>query len=240
MVKKIWVLSKRELSAFFYSPIAYVVAGVFLAVSGIFFAGEIFLPGKEAQLRDLFDRQAFILVFILPMLTMRLIAEEIRSGTIETLMTAPIEDFEVILGKFFGTWLFFVSMLIPTIVYAILVISLGNADPGPIITGYIGLLLLGGFYISVGLLTSCLSRNQVVSAVIAFLILSVFTFLLWAIRFAGVGANWQMIIQQLNVYERFTDFSRGLLDIKHIVFFITATCGVLFVAVKVLESKRWR
>lgn len=239
MARRIWILAERELSAFFYSPIAYVVCAVFLAVSGIFFIGETFQPGREAQLRDLFNRQAFMLVFILPMLTMRLISEEMRSGTIETLMTAPVEDFEVIVGKFLGTLLFFVGMLVPTFVYPLLVIAMGGADIGPILTGYLGLLLLGGFYISVGLLTSCVSKNQVVSAVLAFLILSIFTFLLWAIGPAA-RSSLQEIISFLNVYERFTDFSRGLFDIKHIVFFVSVTIGVLFVATKLLESRRWK
>jgi ABC-2 type transport system permease protein len=239
MVDRIWVLAKRELAAFFFSPIAYVVAAVFLAVSGIFFAGEIFVPGKEAQMRDLFDRQAFILVFILPMLTMRILAEEFRAGTIESLMTAPVRDFEVIAGKFLGTWLFFGAMLVPTLIYAILILGYGHADLGPILSGYLGLMLLGGFYIAVGTLTSSLSRNQVVSAVLAFLLLSIFTFLLWGIASRMTG-TWQTLIRTINVYERFGDFSRGLLDLKNIVFFVSVTLGTLFVAVKVLESRRWR
>jgi len=239
MVDRIWVLAKRELTAFFFSPIAYVVAAVFLAVSGIFFAGEIFVPGREAQMRDLFDRQGFILVFIIPMLTMRILAEEFRSGTIESLMTAPIRDFEVITGKFLGTWLFYAAMLAPTLLYAAMILGYGHADPGPILSGYLGLLLLGGFYIAVGTLTSSLSRNQVVSAVLAFLLLSMFTFLLWGITYRVTGA-WQTALRAINVYERFGDFSRGMLDLKHIVFFLSVTFGTLFVAVKVLESRRWR
>lgn len=239
MCNRIWVLTKRELASFFYSPIAYVVAAVFLAVSGIFFAGEIFTPGREAQIRGLFDRQAFILVFIIPMLTMRLLAEEFRAGTIESLMTAPVKDFEVILGKFFGTWIFFLVMLSPTLIYPIIVLGYGSADPGPIFTGYLGLTLLGAFYISVGTLTSCMSKNQVVSAVLAFLILSVFTFLLWGIR-ANITGTWQNILQTINVYERFSEFSRGLIDLKHVIFFISTIAGILFLAIKILESRRWR
>lgn len=241
MNSRVWVLAKRELASFFFSPIAYVVAAVFLAVSGIFFAGEIFRPGHEAQMRDLFDRQAFILVFIVPMLTMRLLAEEFRSGTIESLMTVPVRDYEVIVGKFLGTWLFYGALLIPTLIYAFMVLGYSgfSADPGPIIGGYLGLLLLGGFYIAVGMLTSTMTRNQVISAVLAFLILSVFTFLLWGVA-ARLTGNWQTILRTINVYERFMDFSRGLLDLRHVVFFVSVTAGILFVAVKILESRRWR
>lgn len=239
MNDRVWVLARRELAAFFYSPIAYVVAAAFLAVSGIFFAGEIFVPGREAQVRDLFDRQAFILVFILPMLTMRLLAEEFRSGTIETLMTAPLKDWEVVLGKFLGTWLFYLTMLVPTLLYALVVLYYGRADFGPIATGYLGLALLGGLYIAVGTLTSSATRNQVISAVLAFLVISVFTFLLWGITYRVTG-TWQDILRTVNVYERFSDFSQGLVDLKHVVFFVSVTAGVLFVAVKILESRRWR
>ena len=130
-------------------------------------------------------------------------------------------------------------MLVPTLLYAFMVIGYGNADIGPIICGYIGLLLVGGLYISVGTLTSCLTKNQVISAVLAFLVLSIFTFLLWGIRSSLTG-TWQNILQTVNVYERFSEFSRGLLDIKNVVFFITVTSGILFIAVKILESRRWR
>jgi ABC-2 type transport system permease protein len=241
MNDRVWVLAKRELAAFFFSPIAYVVAAVFLAVSGIFFAGEAFQPGREAQMRDLFNRQAFILVFILPMLTMRLLSEEFRSGTIESLMTAPVKDFEVILGKFWGTWLFFAALLLPTLIYPFMIMKYSGftADPGPILLGYVGLLLLGGLYSAVGTLTSTLTRNQVISAVLAFLILSAFTFLLWGLA-SQVTGIWQTILQNLNVYDRFTFFSQGLLDIRNVIFFISLTIGILFIAVKVLESRRWR
>lgn len=239
MNSRIWVLTKRELSSFFFSPIAYVMAAVFLAVSGIFFAGEIFIPGQEAQMRGLFERQAFVLVFILPMLTMRLLAEEFRSGSIEALMTAPVRDWEVVLGKFWGAWLFFLAMLIPTGLYAVMLLIFGPADFRPMLTGYLGLALLGGLYIAVGILTSTMTRNQVVAAVLAFLILSAFTFLLWGIT-ARLTGTWQVVLRTVNVYERFIDFSGGLIDVKNVVFFISASAGMLFLAVKVLESRRWR
>jgi ABC-2 type transport system permease protein len=241
MNNRIWVLAKRELASFFFSPIAYVVAAVFLAVSGIFFAGEVFQPGREAQMRDLFDRQAFILVFIVPMLTMKLLAEEFRSGTIESLMTVSVKDYEVILGKFLGTWLFFMALLVPTLIYAFMVLGYSgwSADPWPIVSGYLGLILLGGVYIAVGTFTSTMTRNQVISAVLAFLILSVFTFLLWGVT-SRITGTWQSVLRSINMYDRFLDFSRGLLDIRHVVFFLSGILGVLFVAVKILESRRWR
>jgi len=239
MNNRVWVLAKRESSAFFYSPIAYVVAAVFLAVSGVFFAGDIFVPGHQAQMRGLFERQAFILVFIVPMLTMRLLAEEFRSGSIEALMTAPVKDWEVILGKFIGTFLFYLAMLVPTLLYAVILLAFGPADFRQMITGYLGLRLLGGLYISVGLLTSAMTRNQVIAAVLGFLVLSMFTFLLWGVT-SQVTGTWQVVLRSINVYERFIDFSSGLVDWKNLVFFVSSTMGFLFVAVKILESRRWR
>lgn len=238
MVDRIWVLAKRELSAFFFSPIAYVVAAVFLAVSGVFFA-DVFMPGREAQMRDLFDRQAFILVFIVPLLTMRVLAEEFRAGTIESLMTAPVCDFEVVLGKYLGTMLFYAAMLAPTLIFAALILGYGHADPGPIVSGYLGLVLLGGFYVAVGILTSSVSRHQLVSGALAFLILGTLTFLLFGVTSRVTGV-WQTLLQSMNLFEKFTYFSRGLLNVQYIVFFVSMTVGTLFVAVKVLESRRWR
>lgn len=236
---KAWVLAKRELAAFFYSPIAYVVLAVFLAVSGIFFMGEVFQPGREAQLRDLFNRQAFILVFIVPMLTMRLLADEFRTGSIEALLTAPVKDWQVIVGKFLGTFLFYAVMLAPTLLYVAMLLAYGPGDWRPMATGYLGLLLVGALYIALGVLTSAMTRNQVVSAVLAFLATSVFTFLLWGITTQTTGVAFT-VLRAINVYERFADFSRGLIDVKSLIFFVTTTAGVLFMAVKVLESRRWR
>jgi len=154
-------------------------------------------------------------------------------------MTAPVRDWEVILGKFFGTWLFFLAMLAPTLIYVLIVLFYGPADVYPILSGYLGLVLLGGLFVAVGVLTSAMTRNQVVAAVLAFLILSAFTFLLLGITYKVTG-TWQRVLMSINIYERFGEFSRGLIDLKHVVFFLSASAGVLFVAVKILESRRWR
>jgi ABC-2 type transport system permease protein len=239
MNDRVWVLAKRELSSFFFSPVAYVVMSVFLVISGVIFANEVFVPGREAQMRGLFDWQAFMLVFFLPALTMRVISEELKSGTIETLMTAPIKDWEVIAGKFMGTWLFYLGMLATTLLYAVLLLIYGQADAGQIATGYLGLALLGGLYIAVSMLMSSLTQHQVISAFLSILVLATFTFLLFRITHY-VSTKWQDILRSLNLYERFSDFSAGLIDIQAVVFFVSITAGILFAAVKVLESRRWR
>lgn len=235
----VWVLAKRELSAFFFTPMAYVFVAVFLVFSGVVFAADIFVPGREAQMRVLFDWQAFLLVFMLPMFTARLLADEFKSGTIEMLMTAPVKDWEVILGKFLGAWLFYLAMLVPTVLYAFMLRYYGDADIGQIAAGYLGLILLGALCISLGTLTSSMTRHQVVAGIMALLVLSVFTFLLVGITRRLTG-TWQNVARSLNVYERFTGFSTGLIDLESVVFFLSATVGILFVAVKVLESRRWR
>lgn len=236
---RVWVVARRELAAFFFSPIAYAVLAVFLAVTGILFMRVSFMPGHEAQLREMFRIQPIVLLFIIPMLTMRLIAEEFRSGTIESLMTAPVRDCEVILGKYLGVVLFYLIMLAGMLLYPAIMFGYGQPEFGPVFSSFIGMILLGTFFLAVGVLTSTMSKNQVVSAVLSFLILSVFTILLTLLT-SELSGQWRQFFQQFDVTERFGNMCRGLIDLGDVVFFVSATCLALFIAVKVLESRRWR
>ena len=156
---------QRELSAYFYSPIAYTVLTIFLIILGIFFLTTTFIPGGESSLRNLVDVMPLILVVILPTLTMRLLSEEFHSGTIETLMTAPVGEADVVIGKFLGAFLFYLVMLASTLFYAVLVAIHGHLDVGMSFCTYIGLILLGALYFSVGLLFSACTRTQIYAAV---------------------------------------------------------------------------
>jgi len=240
MLSNVGTLTRRELSVYFYSPIAYVVLTVFLLVSGIFFGTDGFAPGNPASLRVVFGSiMPLILVFILPMLTMRLLSEEFSSGTIETLMTAPVTDVEVIVGKFLGAYLFYLIMLASTLLYAFLVAGFGPLDWGQAACTYFGLLLVGALYISVGLFFSACTRNQIVAVVCSFVVLAVFTFL--ANYLAQSLQGWKRaVIQHLSIVAHFQDFSRGLVDVNHLIFFLSSAGVFLFLAVKVLESRRWR
>ena len=174
-VRNVKTIMVRELGAFFYSPVAYVVLTVFLILSGFFFAFETFTPGGEASLRPLFAQSMpLVLVFVLPLLAMRLISDEYRSGTIETLMTAPVTDLDVILGKFLGVGVFYMVMLASTLVYAIIISMYGDIDLLLLTCNYIGLILLGGLYLSVGLLFSAMSSNQIIAGLTSLVVLLVF------------------------------------------------------------------
>ncbi len=233
-------LIRRELSVLFYSPIAYVVMAIFLVVTGIFFARENFLPGGESSLRITFGNYLpVILVFIIPMLTMRLLSEEFRGGTIETLMTAPVSETSIVLGKFLGTLVFYMAMLATTLLHAVLIAVYGQLDVGLLLCSYLGLILLGALYIAVGLFFSACTRNQVIAVLCSFVLLAVFTLLAnWLA--SGQEGTIRVMLQHLSIVAHFRDFARGLVDTNHLVFFITTTALFLFLSVKVLESRRWR
>ncbi len=239
-MRNVGTLTRRELSMFFFSPIAYVVLSVFLVVTGMFFIRDNFVPGGEASLRITFGNYLpVILVFIVPMLTMRLMSEEFRSGTIETLMTSPVSETDVVLGKFFGTLVFYLVMLASTLLHVILVACYGPLDVGLLLCTYLGLILLGGLYASVGLFFSALTRNQVIAVVCSFVLLAVFTFLANYIARDQEGTL-RVVLQHMSVMAHFQDFARGLVDVNHLVFFVTMTVFFLFLTVKALESRRWR
>ncbi len=232
-------LTGRELSAQFFSPIAYVVIAVFLVVSGIFFGAETFQPGGEASCRALFQVLPIILVFVLPMLTMRLMSEEYRNGTIESLMTAPVRDLEVILGKFLGSFIFFLVLLGSTLIYPLLVSVWGPLDMGLAFSSYVGLALMGALYIAVGLFFSTCTRNQVIAVLCSFVLLAILTLLADYLARSFEGTL-RVVLQQVSLLAHYQDFARGLIDTNHTLFFVTSTALFLFFAVKVLEFRRWR
>jgi len=233
-------MAQRELGAYFYSPIAYVVMAIFLFTTGLTFALGTFQPGGEASLRNLFSTWILlILALVLPMLTMRLMSEELRSGTIETLMTVPITEVQVVLGKFVGGLLFFAVLLVLMLIYPIIIAGFGDLDLGLLLCNYAGLLLLGGLYIAVGLFFSTCTRHQVVAVLLTALTLAFMTF-----AFSPLAERLQgwprVLLQQFSIQVHFNDFVRGLLDLNHVVFFLTTMGLFLFVTVKRLEMRRWQ
>src|SRR5688572_7811934 len=168
------VIARRELSSYFYSPIAYVAMFLFLVVAGYVFRQD-FQPGQPAGMRSIFEWMVWLLVAVLPVLCMGLLAQEWAAGTIETMMTAPVEEHEVVLGKFLGSFLFFLVLLAPTLLYLVMLMLYGRPDFGPIFSGYLGLVLVGGLFISIGLFCSSLTKSQVVAAVAAAAVLFLVT-----------------------------------------------------------------
>jgi len=233
-------MAQRELGAYFLSPIAYAVIAMFLFSSGLAFGLGTFTPGGEASLRSLFDFWIIlILVFVLPMLTMRLVSDELRVGTIETLMTAPITEIEVVLGKFCGAFVFYLILLAALLLYPLLLQMYGSVDSKLLLCNYLGLLLVGGLYISVGLFFSSCTKHQVIAVLLSFALLALMTFASHAL--AQLVEGWpRVLLQQLSIRSHFYDFVRGMLDLNHVVFFLTTTAFFLFVTVKRLEMRRWQ
>jgi ABC-2 type transport system permease protein len=240
-VKRAPVIARRELGSYFYSPVAYVAMFLFLMAAGYLFWRD-FVPGQPAGMRTIFDWMVWLLVFIVPVLSMGLLSQEWSTGTIESLMTAPIGETDVVVGKFLGALGFFVFLLLPTLLYVVLLKIYSTVDVGPIFSGYLGILLVGALFVAVGLFCSSLTRSQVVAAVLAVAILFLITIVPWAaMRAEGstLGATWRKVADQ-GVYNRYADFSRGVIDTSHVIFFLAVTTVFLFLTIKVLESRRWK
>ena len=236
-MKKIYVLFIREFQAYFFSPVAYVVLATFLIISGYFFS-VILSVTQEASLRYTLSNMAITLLFISPLITMRLVAEERRSGTIETLMTDPVREIDVVVGKFLAGIFFYIMLLVPTLVYVVILKVVGSPDMGPIISGYVGLVLMGLVFISIGVLASSLSKNQIVSGVISLVSL----LLLWVIGWAGeVGpGKFAKIFAYLGFFDHFEPFKKGIIDTKDIIYYVTSAVLFLFLTVRVLETRKWK
>jgi ABC-2 type transport system permease protein len=233
-------IARRELSSYFYSPTAYVLMAVFLLTCGFLFWDD-FQPGQIAGMRNLFDWMVWMLVWAVPVISMGLLAQEWASGTIESLMTVPINETDVVLGKFFGSFAFFAVLLAPTLLYVAVLVyfSVPKIDLGPIFSGYLGIILVGALFTSIGLFCSSLTRSQVVSAVASAAVLFIITIAPWWMSGKIIPDFWLKVVDQ-TVFKRYTDFSRGVIDMGNLVFFIASTGVFLFLTVKVLESRRWK
>jgi ABC-2 type transport system permease protein len=232
-------IARREMSSYFYSPIAYVAMTLFLFVSGCLFWRD-FQPGQPAVMRTILDWMVWLLVFVTPILCMGLLAQEWAGGTIETLMTAPVGETDVVLGKFLGSLGFFAVLILPTLLYVGMLRLYGKPDYGPIFSGYLGIFLVGALYVAIGLFCSSLTRSQVVAAVSCAAILFVCTIVpYWLSGIATLNDFWRGVSEQ-SVFRRYTDFSKGVIDTGNLIFFVCATIVFLFLTVKVLESRRWK
>lgn len=235
----LWTITWRELKTYFASPVAYVVSALFLLINGYLFA-FILINGREASLRGVFSNTTFILLLLAPALTMRLLAEEQRMGTIELLLTAPVRDWQVVVGKFFGSLILFVVMLLGPTLYYVLILSLfGHPDYGPIITGYVGVLLLGASFLAIGVFASALTQNQIVAYFIGIAVL----ILLW-IADAGssfAGDNFfGTALSYIAVTRHYNDFFGGVISTTDVVYAFSVIAVSLFVATQMLQTRRWR
>jgi ABC-2 type transport system permease protein len=246
---KIGPLFVKELKSYFYSPIAYVMLVVFLAFNGFVFflimsaINDPRMPREGSAMHLFFGGTIFfylLLSIVAAVITMRLIAEERKSGTIEVLMTAPITDWDLVLSKFFGALAFYLFLWLPTLSYIVLLRHYSEIDMGPLCSGYLGIVLLGGMFISVGLLCSALTRNQIIAAISSFVIITV----LWTLgvfRTFAAGTFAQGFFSYVNILDHFFEsFSKGIVDTRALVYYVSTTALCLFLTVKVVESHKWR
>ena len=238
-MKEIWILAHRELRSFFNSLTAYILLVAFLGFSGFFTwisGADIFMVG-QASLQSFFGIAYWTLFFFIPGLTMAQFAEENHSGTIELLMTKPISDWQVVIGKFLSTFLLIAIALAFTLPYYITVSTLGPIDHGAVWTGYLGLLLMSGSYISIGLFASSITNNQIVSFLLALLVGILFhiVFGILASSFTGFLGN---LFNYLSLSTHFESISRGVVDTKDLVYFFSIIAFGLAAAEFTLSRKR--
>mgnify|MGYP001103619741 CR=1 FL=1 len=236
-MKNIWTIGRREVGAYFVSPIAYVVTAAFLFIMGILFERILFYS-RQATLRYLFQNLGFLLIFVAPLLSMRLLAEEQRSGTLELLLTSPVRDWEVVLGKFVAALALFAVMLALTLLYLLILLIFGNPDMGPILSGYLGVLLMGGSMLAMGVFASSLSENQIVAGVVGIVML-LFLWLTGALAEA-FGPPISTFLSNLSLAAHFPDFVKGVIDTKDVVYYLSVTAAGLFLATRSLEARRWK
>jgi ABC-2 type transport system permease protein len=231
----IWIMVKREISGFFTSPVAYITGALFLVFSGFLFFNVFFLQGR-AEMRQFFQWLPVLFAFFIPALTMRLISEEKRSGSLETLITLPVNSADVIWAKFLAVSIFCVLMLVPTISYVITCAVYGNPDMGPIIAGYFGAVLLIGAYCAIGLWASSVTKNQIVAFFVAFTICILLALIDQFLVFLPAGAV--RFFQFISAGSHFTSISRGILDSRDIVYFLSVAMLFLMFAWQRLEQGR--
>jgi ABC-2 type transport system permease protein len=254
-MSNILAIAQKELKSYFASPIAYIVIGFFSLLFGYFFYALLLyfdrqsmqFAGLGAQatvnvndqlIRPVFLNASVVLLFVLPMITMRTYAEEKRSGTIELLLTAPLTDFQIIMGKFLGAMALYAAMLAVTVIHMGVLFAFGNPELLPVLTGYLGLLLMGGCFISVGLLISSLTKNQIVAGMITFGVFLLF----WVINWVGsfTGPTTQNVLNYLSITEHLDDFTRGIVDTKHLVYYLSFIGFGLFLTARSVDTERWR
>lgn len=237
-MQKVLTIFKKEFKAYFLSPIAYVVITVYLVVSNFLFFQGFFLI-NQAEMRGYFGLLPWIFLFFIPAVTMRIWAEEKKVKTLELLLTWPLRDTEVVLGKFLACFAFLGVAVLLSVTVPITVAFLGNPDPGPIIGGYIGSLLMGGAYLAIGLWVSSLTENQIV----AFILGVVVTFVLFIVGnpFVTVVAPSFLVplFNYLGLGNHFMSISRGVLDTRDVVYYLSIIGFFLFLNVRSLESRKW-
>jgi ABC-2 type transport system permease protein len=253
---KIWPIFKKEMRLYFTSPVAWVVFTIFLVIAGYFFY-SIFafftlasmqsamnpamardLNVTDSVMRPLFSNISVILLLLMPVVTMRLFAEERRSGTIELLLTYPVRDGAVLAGKYLAALALYGIMIALTMLYPAIVVYFARLEWGPVLTGYLGLLLMGATFIAVGVFASSLTENQIVAALTTFGVLLIFWVLGWSADYAGGAVG--RVLQFLSILEHNESFAKGVVETKDVLYYVNFIALALFLTLRSLEARRWK
>ena len=254
-MKKIWTIAWKDYKTYFTSPIAYIVIAGFLLIMGWMFFFNLthfnlqqlqfkqFGGGKGASITDgiirpLYGNMNVIFLFLVPFITMRLFAEEKKLQTIQLLMTSPITMTEMVVGKFLSATLLVATMLGATIVYPIILYVCGNPDVGPIVSSYIGTMLLSSCYVAMGVLFSAMTENQIVAGALTFAAGLFFWLINWAAQSAG--PVFSELLDYLSLIQHYNNFSQGIVDSTDVVYYVSFVFVSLFLTHRVLDSYRWR
>src|SRR4051812_3650185 len=254
-MRNIVAIAQKELKSYFSSPIAYIVLGFWALLYGYFFfallqffvrqsmqmgqfQGPQAMNVNQQMIRPLVQNVTILVLFLMPMVTMRTYSEEKRSGTIELLLTSPITDWQIILGKFFGAMALYAAMLGVTLIHLAVLFIYGRPEWKPIATAYLGLLLLGGCFISLGLFISSLTKNQIVAGMVTFAVFLLLWIITWIGSFSGPTVD--QLTQYLSIVQHLDDFGKGVLDTTHIIYYLSFITFGLFLTAKSVDSERWR
>jgi ABC-2 type transport system permease protein len=255
-MRNIWAICKKEIKTYFTSPIAYVAIAIFLVLAGFFFYSLIWLFNVQAlelarnpyYLQQLninqrvyspfFHNISIIFILMIPLITMRLFAEEKKSNTDELLFTSPLSISQIILGKYIASLFVLLVMLVLTGVLSVFAFSYGNPELAPLLNGYFGLFLMGAAFMAVGILFSSVTENQIVSAALTFGILLLFWILNWFSYF--VGGMWKEVLNYVSFSQHFDDMTKGILDTTDVAYYLSFVFLGLFLTHSVIQSRRWR
>jgi ABC-2 type transport system permease protein len=247
-MQKTVAIVKRELIAYFSSPLAYLVMTGFLVLQGmIFYLVLAFLNNpmtlQMAPLQAFFGGTIFFwlfLLFVIPVITMRLVAEERRSGTLEILLTSPVTAAEIIAGKFLAALAFYCTLWLPTAIYVVILRAHGEIDMGPVLSGYLGVLLIGFLFLGVWTFASTLTSNQLIAAILAFVGLMVLFALPLVEQLMMAGSVFKTALTHMDLWTHMEDFAMGVVDTRHIVYELSLGLFFLFLATRSIELKKGR
>jgi ABC-2 type transport system permease protein len=255
-MRNILAIAQKELKSYFSGPIAYIAIGIWALLYGYFFIAILqyfvrqsmqmsqfgmapqALNVNQQLVRPLLQNVTIMILFTLPMVTMRTYSEEKRSGTIELLLTSPLTDFQIVMGKFLGAMALYGVMLLVTMVHIGLLFVYGSPEWKPIVTAYLGVLLLGGCFISLGLFISSLTKNQIVAGMVTFAVFLLFWIITWVGSFSGPTVD--KLTQYLSIIDHLDDFTKGVIDTSHLIYYLSFITFGLFLTVKSVDTERWR